>query len=113
MVNRTKHKLSAAVLALLLLTMIAMLSVELAYAENKLLVPKGWCATYADGYALGYCWRTADCSLEYAVCPVPEEGQTDGYMPGLNAGLRDRDRDLELGATPAQPYTYQKPLLGQ
>jgi hypothetical protein len=49
-----------------------------------------WCADWADGYAIGFCWSRENCSyIPPKVCPYPQEGETDGYMRGLNDGLKD------------------------
>lgn len=54
-----------------------------------------WCADWADGFEVGYCWRKARCDyIPPQFCPSPVNGQTDGFMVGLKAGLAFARREL-------------------
>ena len=73
-------------LAGLLLALIVMIASACpAKAEGR-----NWCADWRDGYRTGYCWSNLRCEFVPDVtCPDAKDGQLDGYMAGLNAGLSD------------------------
>ena len=56
---------------------------------------ESWAAQWADGYATGYCWTRNPCDYIPPVqIPYPEDGQDDGYVAGLKAGLEDGKEEI-------------------
>lgn len=54
---------------------------------------RNWCSDWADGYAIGFCWSKQPCLyIPPQVCPYPKPNQHDGYMAGLNKGLKDGEQ---------------------
>mgnify|MGYP003543484825 CR=1 FL=1 len=46
------------------------------------------CSEYGKGWALGICWRTADCYVPPVRCPVGLQDADQAYMAGLRDGLK-------------------------
>ena len=56
---------------------------------------ESWAAQWASGYETGYCWTRNPCEYIPPVqIPYPEDGQDDGYVAGLKAGLEDGKEEL-------------------
>lgn len=78
----------------LLGTLGALMIVVITLASPKAEAADGWCEQFAQGYAIGFCWKSQRCPyVPPVLCPYPVDGQTDGYMVGLMQGLTERRND--------------------
>ena len=56
---------------------------------------ESWAAQWVSGYETGFCWTRNPCDYIPPVqIPYPEDGQSDGYVAGLKAGLEDGRQEL-------------------